>query len=395
MDMPGRGDAGSAPPVFRRSTTTHLETTSLHSVKFTIFGLTISSSWGNGHATPYRAIVRALARMGHRVTFFEKDVHYYASHRDLSRWDACELVLYPEWNAVREEALRDAGDSDVVIHASYCPEGARIIDEIHALPRPLKVFYDLDTPVTLENLSLNDVDYLRRDQVPHFDLYLSFTGGRTLDVLGNVWHARHVAPLYGCVDPDVHTRVWSSRDFCCDLSYMGTFAADRQQKLERLFMWPAERRPDFQFVLAGSLYPWNWEWPKNVRRFEHIAPSDHPAFYSSSRMTLNVTRKGMASYGFCPSGRFFEAAACGTPVVSDWFEGLDSFFVPGREIMVAHTEQDVMDFLRASDSELESIARLARRRTLDEHTGEVRARQLIEHCEAAASGSRSQPASAA
>ena len=365
-------------------------------MKLTIFGLTISSSWGNGHATPYRAIVRALARMGHRVTFYEKDVHYYASHRDLPEWDACRLVLYPEWSAVRNDALREAAASDVIINASYCPAGADIIDDILDLPGPLKVFYDLDAPVTLENLSLNDIDYLRRDQVPHFDLYLSFTGGRTLDALRDVWRARRTGALYGCVDPDVHSRVWPRPDFRCDFSYMGTFAADRQQKLERYFLLPAEHKPDSQFVLAGSLYPWNWQWPKNLRRFEHVAPNDHPAFYSSSRMTLNITRKGMATYGYCPSGRLFEAAACATPVVSDWFEGLDTFFTPGREIVVAHTEQDVIDALGASDSELERIAQQARERTLEEHTGEMRARQLVRYCEAAISSQgRSEPASAA
>lgn len=365
-------------------------------MKFTLFGLTISSSWGNGHATPYRAIIGALARMGHQVTFYEKDVHYYAAHRDLPQSDACRLVLYSEWGEVRDEALREAAASDVTINASYCPGGAHIVDDVLGLEHPLKVFYDLDTPVTLENLSLNDVDYLRRDQVPQFGLYLSFTGGRTLDVLTNVWRARRAAALYGCVDPDVHARVWPRPDFRCDLSYMGTFAADRQQKLDRLFMWPAEQKPDSQFVLAGSLYPWNWQWPKNLRRFEHVAPNDHPAFYSSSRMTLNITRKGMATYGYCPSGRLFEAAACATPVVSDWFEGLDAFFTPRHEIVIAHTEQDVIDVLGASDSELERIAQQARQRTLDEHTGEVRARQLIEYCEAAMSGrARSEPASAA
>ena len=363
-------------------------------MKFTVFGLTISSSWGNGHATPYRAIVRALARMGHRVTFYEKDVHYYAAHRDLSSWDACELVLYPDWKAVRTMALAEAAASDVVIHGSYCPEGARIIDEVLALRDPLKVFYDLDTPVTLENLSLNDVDYLQRNQVPAFDLYLSFTGGRTLEVLTEVWKARRVGALYGCVDPEVHSRVWSRPQFRCDLSYMGTYAADRQQKLERMFMWPAERMPESTFTLAGSLYPWQWEWPTNVKRFEHIAPGEHPAFYSSSRVTLNITRAGMAVYGYCPSGRLFEAAACGTPVVSDWFEGLDAFFTPGREIVVAHTEQDVVDILSASDSELERIAHQAHQRTLEEHTGEVRARQLIEYCETA-SGRRHYRAPAA
>lgn len=351
-------------------------------MKFTFFGLTISSSWGNGHATPYRAIVGALARLGHRVTFYEKDVQYYAMHRDLPSSDACELVLYPTWEAVREVALAEAAASDVIVNASYCPEGARIIDDILALHRPVKIFYDLDTPVTLENLALDDVDYLRRNQVPEFDLYLSFTGGRTLEVLREVWNARRTAPLYGCVDPDVHARVWEKPQFRCDLSYMGTYAADRQEKLDRLFLRPAEQMPKCQFVLAGSLYPWQFPWPQNVRRFEHIAPGEHPAFYSGSRTTLNITRAGMAVHGYCPSGRLFEAAACATPVISDWFEGLDAFFTPQREILIAHSGQDVVDALRASDSELERIAQQARQRTLDEHTGSVRARQLIELCEA-------------
>src|SRR5215470_11782855 len=200
-------------------------------MKIVIFGLTLSSSWGNGHATPYRAILRALARRGHQVSFYEKDAPYYRARRDFERCGYCGLILYHDWADVRRQALADAASADVVVGASYCPEGALIWDELLALNGPLHLFYDLDTPVTLATLSSSDLDYLRADQIPAFDLYLSFTGGEILRELRERWGARLVRPLYGCVDPDVHVRVALSPAFECGLSYMGTYAADRQQKL--------------------------------------------------------------------------------------------------------------------------------------------------------------------
>ncbi len=357
-------------------------------MKITIFGLTLSSSWGNGHATPYRAIVQALHQLGHRVTFYEKDVEYYAARRDFDRCDYCDLRLYSNWGAVRRNALEEAQSSDVVITGSYVPEGARVSDELLALSAPLHVFYDLDAPITLAALEHADagvsLDYLRRDQMPAFDLYLSFTGGPILQELESRWGVRLARPLYGCVDPAVHTRVAARPQFLCDLSYMGTFASDRQAKLEQLFLEPARHLPERQFVLAGSLYPRQWSWPPNVRRFEHVAPAEHPALYSSSRATLNITRGGMAARGgYCPSGRFFEAAACGTPILTDWFEGLDTFFVPGEEIFVVHTADDVSAALRCSDTELHRLASRARQRTLEEYTGAHRARQLLAYLQEA------------
>ncbi len=349
-------------------------------LKFTIFGLTLSSSWGNGHATPYRAILKALQQAGHRVIFYERDVKYYADRRDFSRCDYCELRLYPSWEAVRAQALAEARSSDVVISGSYVPEGARINDDLLGLAAPLHVFYDLDAPITLAALENGDgvLDYLRREQMPAFDLYLSFTGGPILNELERRWGVRLARALYGCVDPAVHTRVAARAEFACDLSYMGTFAADRQAKVDELFLEAARRLPARQFVLAGSLYPEHWSWPANVRRFEHVAPGEHPALYSSSRATLNVTRAGMAARGgYCPSGRFFEAAACDTAILTDWFDGLDTFFVPGEEIFVVHTADDVSAALRCSDTELQRLAARARQRTLEEHTGAHRARQLL------------------
>lgn len=354
-------------------------------MKITVFGLTISSSWGNGHATPYRAIIRALHRMGHQVHFFEKDVSYYSSRRDFENCDYCRLTLYPEWQQVRKRALKTAGESDVVITASYLPEGQCISDEVLGLGRPLHVFYDLDTPITLKNLQDGEVGYLRRDQIPEFDLVLSFTGGRVLKELERGYGARIARPLYGCIDPDLYARAAASPEFACDLSYMGTYAPDRQDKLDELFLEPARRHPRKQFLLAGSLYPWQWQWPDNVRRIDHVPPDAHPAFYSSSRITLNLTRQEMARNGWCPSGRFFEAAACGTPMISDWWEGLDCFFDVVRDLRVVATAEDVEDALTMDEGELRTLAAHARERTLDDHTGQVRARQLLRYFEEARS----------
>jgi spore maturation protein CgeB len=354
-------------------------------VKITVFGLTISSSWGNGHATPYRAIIRALDRMGHEVRFFEKDVPYYSSRRDFTSCGYCRLTLYSHWSEVRGQALAAAADSDAVITASFLPEGQRINDEVLDLPRPLRVFYDLDTPVTLKNMEESGVEYLRPDQFSAFDLVLSFTGGGILKHLESKYGARLVRPLYGCVDPDDYLRTAPSGDFACDLSYMGTYSPDRQTKLDGLLLEPARRHPEKKFLLAGSLYPWQWQWPANVQRIEHVAPADHPRFYSSSRMTLNLTRGEMAANGWCPSGRFFEAAACGTPLITDAWEGLDAFFDPRRDLRVVTCAEDVEDALEMPDQVLQSMAAEARRRTLEEHTGSVRARELLQYMEEARS----------
>jgi spore maturation protein CgeB len=222
-------------------------------LKITLFGLTISSSWGNGHATPYRALLRALHRGGHEVVFFEKDVEYYALRRDFTSCEYCDLCLYESWDTVRSAALACAGESDVVIVGSFCPEGARISDEVLPLDHPLKVYYDLDTPVTLAKLERDELEHLRRDQISCFDLYLSFTGGRVLSILEQEWGAQMARPLYGCVDPDAYMRTAVSDAFRCDLSYMGTYSPDRQHLLDELFLAPARSLPQKNFILAGTL----------------------------------------------------------------------------------------------------------------------------------------------
>jgi spore maturation protein CgeB len=354
-------------------------------LKITLFGLTLSSSWGNGHATPYRAILRALHQLGHCVTFYERDMPYYAKHRDFQECNYCELKLYSSWDEIRSQALAEAAESDVVITASYVPEGARIADELLSLDTPLRVFYDLDTPITLNRLAEGDLDYLRASQLPAFDLVFSWTGGDALVALERDFGVKLARPLFGCVDPDVYRPVPAYAGLYCELSYMGTYALDRQAKLESMFLEAARQRPDSPFSLAGSLYPSEWQWPANVRRFEHVGPSDHPVLYCSSRLTLNLTRAEMVASGFCPSGRFFEAAACGAPIVTDWFRGLNSFFEPEEEVLVASTTREILDLLDRPDAELQRMAHRARQRTLDEHTGHERAITMLDAFDAARS----------
>jgi spore maturation protein CgeB len=357
-------------------------------VKITFFGLTLSSSWGNGHATPLRAITRALHRQGHSVTFYEKDASYYAQHRDLESPDFCKLRLYSGWNEIRDEALRCARESDAVITTSYLPNGAQINDELLAADVRLRAYYDMDTPVTLSRLArAEEPEYLRANQLARFDLVLSFTGGRAVDVLRRQFGVTMTVPVYGCVDPDVHFRVARDSQLASEFLYMGTYAADRQAKLDALFFDAARQLPQHKFVVVGSLFPHGLDWPMNVWYKPHASPTAHPALYSSSRATLNITRGEMAQYGHCPSGRFFEAAACGTPIVTDHFAGIEEFFDTEREMAVVNNTEDVVSALRCSDEELAGMARLARERTLDEHTGQVRARQLVQALESAANKS--------
>jgi spore maturation protein CgeB len=347
-------------------------------MKIVVFGLTISSSWGNGHATLWRGLARALARAGHRVVFFEQDVPYYAMNRDLFEIPGGALVLYENWAEVAGRARREVAEADVAMVTSYCPDALAAAAFVVEQDRALAVFYDLDTPVTLARLGGGEtVPYLGPRGLADFDLVLSYTGGAALDALQQRLGARRVAPLYGHVDPDVHRPVEPAARYRSDLSYFGTYAADRQAGVESLLMEPARRRPDSRFLIGGAQYPQDFPWSPNVYFVRHLPPSEHPAFFSSSRLTLNVTRRPMAEMGWCPSGRLFEAAACGTAVVSDVWEGLDAFFEPGGEILLARSSDDVVRALDLTDEEISRVAAAARARTFAEHTSERRMTEML------------------
>lgn len=346
-------------------------------MKMVVFGLAISSSWGNGHATLWRGLVAALAKRGWTVVFFEKDVSWYADHRDTTAVPGGELVLYPAFEEVRALARRHVAEADAVVVTSYCPDG-RIASALCAdAPRAVKVFYGLDTPVTLARVNAGEaLPEMGPRGLADFDLALSFTGGAALQALVSRLKAPRALPLYGHADPAVHRPAAADAAFAGDLSYIGTYAADRQASLDALFVQAARRAPERRFVLAGSQYPADFPWTDNVFFVRHLTPDAHPAFHAASRLTLNVTRAAMARNGWCPSGRLFEAAACGTPILTDRWPGLESFFTPGEEILTAADADDTLEALSRSPDALAAIAGRARERLLAEHTSAHRAAEM-------------------
>ncbi|MFL6538726.1 MAG: glycosyltransferase [Chthoniobacterales bacterium] len=351
-------------------------------MKIVIFGLTISSSWGNGHATTWRGLLRELIGRGHDVVFYERDVPYYAAHRDMHELPGGRLALYSEWSDMSAAATRDIADADVAIVTSYCPD-AIAASELVCNSGALRVFYDMDTPVTFSHLrSGRAVTYIPKRGLRDFDLALSFTGGAALTALEQELGAPEAAPLYGSVDPLLHHPVGPDDRYRSTLSYLGTYAADRQPGVDSFFIRPAMRLPHERFLLAGAQYPPDFGWTPNIHFVPHLAPAEHPAFYCSSRLTLNVTRAAMREMGWCPSGRLFEAASCGTPLISDDWQGIEDFFTPREEILIVRNTDDVIAAMELTDAELHRIATAARERILAENTAAARAldfERAIEH----------------
>ena len=348
-------------------------------MKIVICGLSITSSWGNGHATTYRALARALRARGHEIVFFEKDLEWYASNRDMPEPPFCRVHIYERWEDVQAIFRRELAHADVAIVGSYFPDASdatpRVLDSTVAV----KAFYDIDTPITVAKLRDGDAEYLRRDQLPFFDLYFSFTGGPMLRELEVSFGARRAVPLYCSFDPDRYRASETQTRFRSDLSYMGTYARDRQRKLEQLLCHPAAALSQLHFIVAGPQYPKSIRWPRNVKRIIHLEPKFHAPFYCSSRFTLNLTRRDMVEAGYSPSVRLFEAAGSGAAIISDAWPGLETFFVPGEEILIADTPAQVISYLkRMSEAEARSMGRKAQERVLAEHTAEKRALQFEE-----------------
>jgi spore maturation protein CgeB len=344
-------------------------------VKLVVLGLSLSSAWGNGHATTYRALLRAFADRGHEILFLERDVPWYAAHRDLPEPDFCRLELYQS-PADLEARWREAvAGADAVIVGSYVPDGVAVGRWVQSVARGVTAFYDIDTPVTLAKLAAGDHEYVSPEIIPGYDLYLSFTGGPTLRRIEQAFGAKAARALYCSVDAEAYAPLDVPARW--DLSYLGTYSPDRQPTLNELLIEVARRAPDLRFCVGGPQYPVDIVWPSNVERLEHVAPADHPTFYAASRYTLNVTRADMIAAGFSPSVRLFEAAACGTPIVSDRWEGLDTLLEPGREIVLADSADQVLKLLRsASEPDRRAMAKAARDRILAQHTAVHRAAEL-------------------
>jgi spore maturation protein CgeB len=344
-------------------------------LKFVFLGLSITSSWGNGHATTYRALLRELVRRGHDVLFLEHDVPYYAVHRDLPQPAYGRTELYSSLDDLFERFAPEIRAADVAVVGSYVPEGARVGDWVCGTASGLRAFYDLDTPITLRGLDAGGMPYLRPAQVGDYDLYLSFSGGPSLTRLSRDFGARAVRALYCSVDPELYYPEPTTMSW--DLGYLGTFCEDRQPAVDRLLLESAHRWSAGRFVVAGPQYPMDIEWPGNVARLPHVAPPDHRAFYNAQRFTLNLTRRDMLVAGYSPSVRLFEAAAAGAPILSDAWPGLEQFFEPEREIALVRDSSNVLDWLQRRPEEARvSLAEAGRRRVLSKHPAAHRAEAL-------------------
>ena len=350
-------------------------------MRIVIFGLSVSSTWGNGHATLWRGLIHALDDAGHEVEFFERDTAYYRAHRDVESLPGrARLRMYANWADIAGEVTRAITDADAAIVTSYCPD-ARAASDIVCGARVRSVFYDLDTPVTLARVAMgDDVPYLPRDGLGAFDLVLSYTGGGALDELRSRLGATRTTALYGSVDPRVYHPAPAASERCA-CTYLGAWSADRQQALDALFLEPARRRAS-RFLLGGAMYPRGLDLPWNVTHVEDVPLAKRASFFCASPITVNVTRRAMAGYGFCPSGRLFEAAACGVPVLSDRWAGIETFFEPDEEILIAASPEQALAAIEMPRDLLASIGARARERVLAEHTSARRASQLVHLLEA-------------
>ncbi len=351
-------------------------------MKLVFLGLSITSSWGNGHATTYRGLIRELVARGHDVLFLERDVPWYAANRDLPEPPYGRTHLYSSLDELEETYSQSVRDADCVIVGSYLPQGVQVGEWVTTTAQGVAAFYDIDTPVTLAKLERGDTEYLASELIPKYHLYLSFTGGPTLRRIEQQYGSPMARALYCSVDPTLYYPEPGDRPW--DLGYMGTYSDDRQPVLHRLLIEPAQQWTSGSFVVAGPQYPADIQWPSNVKRIEHLPPSDHREFYNRQRFTLNVTRADMVRAGYSPSVRLFEAAACGTPIVSDRWEGLGSILEIGSEILVAESPAEVLDYLQQMpESERQAVGDRARKRVLAEHTAAHRAAELETHLVAA------------
>ncbi|HLN22139.1 MAG TPA: glycosyltransferase [Bacteroidales bacterium] len=347
-------------------------------MKIVILGLSITSSWGNGHATTYRSLIKGLHRRGHDVLFLERDLPWYASNRDMPETPYCRVAIYRSVDELKKKYHDEIENAGCVIVGSYVADGIEAAGWIVATASGVKAFYDIDTPVTLAALRENNCKYLAASLIPSFDLYLSFSAGPCLDIFMSSFGSPAAKQFYCSVDPELYFPLEIEKKW--DLGYLGTYSDDRQPALNKLLVEPALKWTDGKFVVAGPQYPASISWNNNIERIEHLPPDLHVSFYNSQRYTLNITRRDMVKMGYSPSVRLFEAAACGVPVISDWWEGLDTIFSPGEEIFISESPADTLRVLRSvSENKRIETGQRAREVILRDHTGEKRAGELEDY----------------
>ncbi len=351
-----------------------------------IIGLSITSSWANRHATTYRSLTRELVRRGHHTLFLERDQPWLRDNRDQPHTPYCRTEIYSSLEELKDLFTRNVRQADLVIVGSYVPAGAAVGQWVTAVAQGATAFYDQDTPVTLAKLKRGDLDYLSHSLITRYDLYLSSAGGPALDLIERKLGSPMARALYCSVDPELYypEQPGALETLDWDLGYLGNYSDDRHPTLDRLMLEPARWWKQARMIVAGTQYPRTIKWPPNVRLTPQPDPDRRRAFYNAQRFMLNITRADMVAAGYAPSARLFEAAACATPIISDWRHGLETLFEPGEEILIAHDTEDTLCYLRDLPEEIRiEIGERARARALAAHTAAHRAVELETHALAA------------
>ncbi len=339
-------------------------------MKIAFWGSSLVSAYWNGAATYYRGVLRALAHRGYEITFYEPDAYDRQKHRDIPDPDWARVVVYdPTDLAQVNRHLAISMQADVLVKAS----GVGVLDEfleqrIASLAAPAsKIFWDVDAPATLDRISANPADPFRA-ALPKFDLIFTYGGGHPVVNRYRALGARNCIPVYNAFDPDVHFPVDPDPRFACDLSFLGNRLPDREARVDEFFLHAARLTPERQFLLGGN--GWSGKpLPPNVRYAGHVYTADHNAFNCSSRLVLNISRESMARNGYSPATRVFEAAGAAACLITDYWEGIDSFLTPGEEVLVAHSGDEVARLVQEVEPRRARVmGEAARRRVLADHT---------------------------
>ena len=345
------------------------------SLKISVLGSSLLSSYWNGAATYYRGIIRALDRLGCKTTFYEPDAFDRQSHRDIDPPSWAEVVVYPATSQAVQTVCREAARADIMIKAS----GVGVFDDelmrgtlVEGHPRLVRIFWDVDAPATLSAMAA-DPRHPLRAAVPQLDAVLTYGGGPPVVETYERFGARQCIPIYNALDPTTHHPVASDPHYTCDLAFLGNRLPDREARVDQFFFEAARRLPDHRFILGGAGWE-SWQLPPNVRHIGHVPTQDHNAFNASPCAVINIARDSMAEIGFSPATRVFEAAGAGACLITDAWEGIDMFLEPGAEVLVARDGADVANILaHLTSKQARDVGQAALQRVLRDHTYDKRA----------------------
>lgn len=347
-------------------------------LKIAFFGSSIVSAYWNGAATYYRGIVKALHRMGHEVTFYEPDIYERQKHRDIDDPEWCKVVVYEKDEETLKGLLKEASEADVIIKASGVGAFDEFLErEVTLLKKNnnIIIFWDVDAPATLDRIEENPDDPFNA-LVPRYDFVLTYGGGFPVIEAYEKNGARKCIPIYNALDTDTHFPVEAEERFEGTLAFLGNRLPDREKRVEEFFIKPAKNLTDKKFLLGGS----GWgdkPMPDNIDYLGHVYTKDHNAFNCTPMAVLNISRDSMAKYGFSPATRVFEAAGAAACLITDYWKGIETFFEPGKEILVVKNGEEVEKVLaELTPEKAREIGQAAYEKVLSAHTYEHRAELL-------------------